>query len=89
VKTAQNPNRRSAAKGLHALLGALTERKTRSLKKDATAVQIIQPIDEEYALQLVIENLSLSPAIRCKNYFLNKSRHNKTPPTPITTIASE
>ncbi|OGO21537.1 MAG: hypothetical protein A2Y54_10250 [Chloroflexi bacterium RBG_16_51_16] len=40
-------------------MGALAECKTRSLKKDATVVQIIQPIDEKYALRLVIENFSL------------------------------
>jgi hypothetical protein len=37
----------------------LAEYETRSLKKDATAVQIIQPLDEKYALRLMIENLSL------------------------------
>ena len=84
LENAQTPTSR-----VHAVLGALTERKNRNLKKDTTAAQIIQPIDKKYALQLVIENLSLSLAIRCKNYFLNKSLHNKTPPMPITTIASE
>jgi hypothetical protein len=56
LKMPQTPTR-----PLHALLGALTESKTRSLKKDATAVQIIQPIDEKYALQLVIKTFPSHP----------------------------
>jgi hypothetical protein len=41
LENAQTPTR-----PLLDLLGTLTERKTRSLKKDATALQIRQPIDE-------------------------------------------